>query len=195
VERQVPRSVTYVFLAGIGNSEPQHWQSRWYRAIPGSRWVEHADWDHPDGARWVADLDQALQSIEGPKLLVAHSLGCLLAVDWARRHRDPEVRGSFLVSVPDRRGPNFPASAVGFGAAVEGRPPLPALVVASTNDRYSSFEHARAVAAAWQVELVDAGALGHINLESNIGAWSEGRQRLERFVSSLALDAPLPIDS
>ena len=38
--------MTYVFLAGIGNSEAEHWQAIWHRAL-GGRWVEHADWDQP----------------------------------------------------------------------------------------------------------------------------------------------------
>ena len=180
--------MTYVFLAGIGNSEPQHWQSLWFRAL-GGRWVEHADWDHPVAADWVADLDAALRDIAGPKTLVAHSLGCLLAVEWARQRgdagRSAGVIGSFLVAPPDPRGPNWPATTVtGFAAATEtAKPPLPALVVASTTDPYASLASARAAAACWGAELVDVGALGHINLASGIGAWEPGRALFDDFVA------------
>jgi predicted alpha/beta hydrolase family esterase len=184
----------YVFLAGIGNSEPEHWQSLWYRSLPpdAARWVEHADWDRPVAAEWVADLDAVLTALPGPKLLVAHSMGCLLAVEWAKRHRDPEVRGAFLVSVPDVTGPCFPTQAIGFAPAAEGRPPLPALLVASTDDRYCGIDHARGVARAWGVRLVDVGTRGHINLASNIGAWDEGRRLLEAFAAGVG--APPIVD-
>jgi predicted alpha/beta hydrolase family esterase len=176
--------MTYVFLAGIGNSEPQHWQSLWFRAL-GGRWVDHADWEHPDAATWVADLDAALRDVAGAKILIAHSLGCLLAVEWARRHRDPDVRGSFLVAPPDPHGASWPADVInGFAPAGDAaRPPLPALVVASTTDQYASIASARAAARCWGAEFADVGAQGHINLASNIGAWGAGRALFDHFVA------------
>ena len=176
----------HVFLAGIGNSEPDHWQSIWFRAL-GGRWVEHADWNAPDAARWVADLDRELRGLRGPKLLIAHSLGCLLAVEWATRSRDDaaEVIGSFLVAPPDVAAPSFPSAAVGFQPAASGKPPLPALVVASADDPYGSFASACAAAAAWGAPIESAGACGHINLASNIGAWEDGRARFDRFAAGL----------
>jgi uncharacterized protein len=178
--------MNYLFLAGIGNSEPDHWQSIWFRAL-GGRWVEHADWDRPRADDWVADLERAVREVAGPKLLIGHSLGCLLAVEWAKRHRDADIKGSFLVAVPDVGGPNFPKSAVGFAPADPdlGPPPLPALLVASTNDPYASFASARSAAKAWGAAIASVGERGHINLASNIGAWDEGRAFFDRFVAGL----------
>ncbi len=176
--------MNYIFLAGIGNSEPEHWQSIWFRAL-GGRWVEHAHWDQPRADRWVADLDRAIRELSGPKVLIGHSLGCLLAVEWARCHRDAGVKGSFLVAPPDVGGPNFPKSAVGFAPATGGTPPLPALVVASTDDPYASFASAHSAAKAWGAAIASVGERGHINLASNIGAWNEGRALFDRFVAGL----------
>jgi predicted alpha/beta hydrolase family esterase len=176
--------MTYVFLAGIGNSEAEHWQAIWHRAL-GGRWVEHADWNRPRADVWVADLEASLRATPGPKVIVAHSLGCLLAVEWGKRHRDPEVRGSFLVAPPDPCGPCFPAAAVGFAPPGDGRPPLPALVVASTSDPYASLVSAQRAAGCWDARLADVGACGHINLASNIGGWDQGRALLAEFVASL----------
>jgi predicted alpha/beta hydrolase family esterase len=176
----------YVFLAGIGNSEPGHWQAVWHGEL-GGRWVEHADWERPRRDEWVAELHQVLRDVSGPKVLVAHSLGCLLAAEWAARHSDPEVKGSFLVAPPDVNGPRFPSGIVGFAPALAAaRPPTPARVVASTNDPFATFESACAAAAAWGADIVDVGALGHINLASNLGGWAAGRRLLERFVAGLA---------
>jgi predicted alpha/beta hydrolase family esterase len=178
--------MNFVFLAGLGNSEPGHWQAIWYRSMPGARWVEHADWDAPNATDWVADLDGELRNVPGPKVIVAHSLGCLLAVEWARRHHDSQVKGSFLVAPPDVRAPTFPRGAVGFEPpGGDARPPLPAIVVASTDDPYASLESARTAATVWGAELASVGARGHINLASDIGAWDEGRALFDRFVAGL----------
>jgi predicted alpha/beta hydrolase family esterase len=174
----------YIFLAGIGSSEPDHWQSIWFREL-GGRWVEHADWNRPRADDWVADLQRAMQDVAGPKVLIGHSLGCLLAVEWAKRHRNSDVKGSFLVAVPDAGGPNFPRSAVGFAPATDGAPPLPALVVASTNDPYASLASARSAAKAWGAAIANVGERGHINHASNLGAWDEGRALFDRFVAGL----------
>ena len=176
--------MTYVFLAGIGNSEAEHWQASWHRAL-GGRWVEHADWERPRADQWVADLDRALSAIAGPKIIVAHSIGCLLAVEWAKRHRDRDLLGSFLVAPPDPCGPCFPTSAVGFAPPAEGKPPLPALIVASSTDPYASLAWTRHAAARWGAGLADVGERGHINLASHIGAWDEGRALLTGFVARL----------
>ena len=174
-----------VFLAGLGNSEPGHWQTIWYRSMDKTRWVAHREWEKPRMLDWVADLQRNLEEVPGPKVLVAHSLGCLLAVEWAKRHTDPSVKGSFLVAPPDVQRPSFPKGPVGFEPPGDGRPPLPAVVVASTDDPFASFESARAAAAAWGAELIDVGARGHINLASNLGGWDEGRQLFNRFVARL----------
>jgi hypothetical protein len=176
--------MNYIFLAGIGNSEPDHWQSIWFRAL-GGRWVEHADWSCPRAADWVADLDRDVRALAGPKVLIGHSLGCLLVVQWAKRHHDADVKGSFLVAPPDVGGPNFPKSAVGFERATDGIPPLPALVVASTNDPYASLASARSAAKAWGAAIASVGERGHINLASSIGAWAEGRALFDRFLAGL----------
>src|SRR3954462_14135103 len=106
--------MNFVFLAGLGNSEPGHWQAIWFRSMEGAHWVAHREWERPRATDWVADLQRDLQRIPGPKVLVAHSLGCLLAVEWARRHSDPSVKGSFLVAPPDVRRSTFPDGVVGF---------------------------------------------------------------------------------
>jgi predicted alpha/beta hydrolase family esterase len=75
---------------------------------------------------------------------------------------------------------------VGFAPATTGAPPLPALVVASTNDPFGTLASARAAAKAWGAAIVNLGERGHINLASNLGAWDEGRALLDRFIAGLA---------
>ena len=178
--------MNFLFLAGLGNSEPGHWQSIWYRSMRGARWVAHREWQKPKVEDWVADLERNLKEVPGPKVLIAHSLGCLLVVEWAKRHSDASVKGSFLVAPPDVRRPTFPEGVVGFAPpSPDARPPAPALVVASTTDNFASFDAARAAAEAWGAEIADVGPRGHINLASNLGPWEQGRRLLEQFVARI----------
>jgi predicted alpha/beta hydrolase family esterase len=163
---------TLIFLAGIGNSGPEHWQRIWHER-EGGVWVEHESWDYPVHDAWTKDLEAALAAADGPKIVVAHSLGCLLATDLAGRE-DSGITGAFLVAVPDARGDHFPEEAEGFNAPPYGRLPFPAVVVASQDDPYGSAEHAAAVAEQLGAELVDVGAKGHINASSGLADWPEG---------------------
>jgi predicted alpha/beta hydrolase family esterase len=174
----------YVFQAGIGNSEPSHWQSIWARQIPGAIWVEQRDWDGPVRDEWVATLHHHLRSAPGRKVLVAHSLGCLVVAEASAIAGDL-VAGAFLVSVPDVKGANFPTSAVGFEPALSLSLPFPSLLVASSDDPYGSLDHAEQVARQWGSRLVHVGAKGHINVKSNLGEWAQGRKLLDDFVASL----------
>ncbi|MET8141488.1 alpha/beta fold hydrolase [Sphaerisporangium sp. NPDC005288] len=168
------RGPALVYLAGIGNSGPGHWQAIWHARVPGGLWVEHSSWDAPVRDVWVREFDQALRAVEGPVILVAHSLGCTLVTEWAAQHKNDDVAGAFLVAVPDVHGPDFPAQAVGFDAPKHRRLPFRTVVVASDDDPYGSPGHAAEVAAAIGAELVPIGRKGHINADSGLGDWPEG---------------------
>jgi predicted alpha/beta hydrolase family esterase len=178
----------FVFLAGVGDSEPDHWQRRWYRAIPDALWVDHDDWESISRDRWIAELDAALGPSPRPSVLIAHSVGCLLAAEWLRERPEASVAGAFLVAPPDVCSPCFPRTVVGF-RPLESFPavplPCPTVVVASQTDRYATIDHARAVAARWGAAMVDVGDCGHINLASGLGDWCEGQALVRRFVGSL----------
>ncbi len=178
-------AIRFVFQAGVGGSEPAHWQSIWARERADVLWVDHDDWDRPVRDAWVARLEAVLHGTPGPKVIVAHSLGCLLVAEAAHALKASSVAGAFLVAVPDVAAPCFPASAVGFRSALSLPMPVPSIVVASSDDPYGSLEHAREVARRWGSELAGIGAKGHINASSGLGSWAEGRMLLEEFVGSL----------
>jgi predicted alpha/beta hydrolase family esterase len=182
------RHPEFVFLAGIRNSEPEHWQRHWYRSRADALWVEHDDWECVSRDRWVAELDATVASRRKPTVLIGHSLGCLLAAEWLREHPTSAVVGAFLVAPPDVSAAGFPCSVLGFRppeASRLGTLPCPAMVVASTSDPYASIEYARTVACHWGAALVDVGDRGHINLASGLSDWPEGKTLFERFVGSL----------
>lgn len=177
--------ITYVFVAGVGNSGPEHWQRIWLDRVEKGVWVEHQDWDFPDRETWVSDLQKTVWRIRGSMVFVAHSLGCLVVADWANERSDPSVAGAFLVAPPDPHGPAFPSDGGGFGGATSSLLGFPSILVASTDDPYGSIEHAGSLAETWGSELVDLGAKGHINVESGLGDWDGGWQMLAEFVKGL----------
>lgn len=173
-----------VLIPGIYNSGPLHWQSLWQTRHAGVLRVEQADWDHPVCDAWVRALDDTVLALSQPPILVAHSLGCLVAVHWAARHQRP-VHALLLVAVPDPEGPNFPADALGFAPlppALPASPTLPRRVlVSSTTDPYSTPGFSAQCASAWNAEHVVLGARGHLNAESGLGDWAEGWEQVVRW--------------
>ena len=169
-----------IVVPGIGGSDSDHWQSRWEAASGELIRLEPASWDAPDFADWSRALDRAAAGER--VILVAHSLGCLLAVRWARGN---DVAGLFLVAVPDPAGPVFPAVAADFGADLAAPPGEPTLMIASDDDPYCSVEQSAAFARAWSADLVSVGLHGHLNSASGLGDWADGRERLTAFISGV----------
>ncbi|CAN7631796.1 alpha/beta fold hydrolase [Phenylobacterium sp. LjRoot225] len=182
--------VETIMLPGIGGSGGGHWQTLWRLNDPFATVFQPSDWDRPDLDDWVAALDRAVALAAQPPLLVAHSLGCLLVAHWAARGRGL-VAGAFLVAVPDPDGPVFPAEQAATFRSVPRQPMLfPTLMIASSDDPYGSLEFGRRCADAWRADLITAGALGHINEASGVGAWPSGRTLLTSFRRRLAGEQP-----
>ena len=187
-----------VMLPGIGNSGPRHWQTLWASRQKGCQRFQPADWDRPNLADWLQALDTSIDECAGPVVLVAHSLSCLLVAHWALRggirddnqHRIAQVRGAFLVAVPDHGAPAFPGEASEFGSPPTEPLPFPAPVVTSSDDPYGSPEHARRMAMGWAAGCVEVGALGHINAASGVGDWDTGWHLLQAFGAGLRVQMP-----
>jgi predicted alpha/beta hydrolase family esterase len=166
-------------VPGIGNSGPLHWQSRWAAAHSDWRRLVVEDWDQVACDDWVSAIEQQVVESGGDTLIVAHSFGCLAVAHWATRH-SPRIRGALLTAVPDPSASAFPVSAAtGFAPLPSERLPFPIIVVSSSNDPYGSGDHARRCAKAWGGELVEVGAKGHLNSDSDLGAWPEGFKLLQ----------------
>lgn len=170
--------MTVLLMPGIYNSGPAHWQSLWEKSDPSFRRIEAGDWDHPVCSSWIAAIDRAVAAAEAPVVIVAHSLGCLPVVEWAIRKPARKVLGIMLVSVPDPAGPRFPAEAQGFSLPPLQALPCDSIVVSSEDDPFGAPAHARRCAEAWGSRFVNVGAAGHINADSNLGAWERGLELL-----------------
>jgi predicted alpha/beta hydrolase family esterase len=169
-----------LYLAGINDSGPGHWQNHWLKRLGGT-WVEHLVWSRPKASDWVADLQLTLQSLHGPKVVMAHSLGCLTLSRWVEKHQDPNIRGAFLVAPPDPTSPSYPKEALGFGDPFDIAFPFPSVLVASQDDPYASLDYSERLAEKWGSEFLDVGKKGHINLGSRLGSWDEGLKAFQSF--------------
>lgn len=166
-------------VPGLWNSGPKHWQSQWEANDPSVVRVVQRDWETPRREDWVAAVEEAVARTGPEIVLAAHSLGCATLAFWALETR-LRARGLLLVAPSDTEASKYPNGPVGFAPMPLRRLPFPSIVVTSSNDEYVTPERARAFASAWGAELIDAGALGHINSDSDLGVWPLGQQLVER---------------
>lgn len=166
-----------LLVPGLGDSGPQHWQTLWEQKYAAAR-VKQDDPDSPRPESWSARLQEVVEATPGDLVLVGHSSGVLTIVHWARLYGGHErVKGALLV------GPSDPETmqtislypVLGSMSPVPMQElPFPALVVASEDDPYVTFERAEEMAGAWGAELISAGEAGHINVASGHGEWEDG---------------------
>lgn len=169
---------TVLTLPGWQNSGPEHWQSRW-EALHGDRRVEQSDWMQPLRGDWMTRLDEVLLAEPAPVLLAAHSLGCQLVAAWAAHSQHTaKVKGALLVAPPDTERPDMPPALHSWRPIRRQPLPFPATAVLSTDDPYCTPFRAMQMAADWNAETVTIGPCGHINGESGLGDWPEGRALL-----------------
>ena len=176
-------------LPGWQNSGPLHWQSRW-EALYGDARVEQSDWMRPLRGDWMVRLDEAIGELEAAEespqvALVAHSLGCHLVAAWAAHSRKTaRVRAALLVAPPDVEREEVQYALHSFTPIARQRLPFPSLAVISSDDEFCLPERAFAMAADWGSRTLDAGQRGHLNSDSGLGDWPEGRQLLAKLLAS-----------
>jgi predicted alpha/beta hydrolase family esterase len=167
-----------LILPGWQGSGPSHWQMRWV-ALYGDVVVEQHDWMRPLRGDWLSRLDDVMSDLVGPVYLAAHSLGCIQVAAWscvsAQCHK---IKGALLVAPGDVEATQvldiFPS-----WRPIELKPlPFKSILVSSQNDPYCTAERAKAFANAWGAEEVNLGFKGHVNAESDLGDWPEGRAML-----------------
>lgn len=164
---------TTLIVPGLNGSGTDHWQTWLERNVPGAVRVIQRDWSDPYLPHWSARVRRELARVPGRIFIVAHSFGCLAAAQATFDYGE-QVSGLMLVA---------PADPEMFGAAASlpERPlGVPAVVVASTNDPWMRFARAAEWTETWGAELINLGAVGHINAASGFGPWPEGLAMLRR---------------
>ena len=173
-----------LMLPGLYDSEPEHWQSRWRQKLSTARKVEQSDWRAPKLEEWRTNIERAIDESERPVVAVAHSLG-VIALLHAAAARADKIAGAFLVAPPSedaiRELPVDPP----FLPIPRRRLPFPTVIVGAADDPYAPAPFAQNLAADLGASFLDAGASGHINVDSGHGPWPEGSMAFARFIARL----------
>lgn len=178
------RTPRVLILPGWQNSGEGHWQTLWEAAGVGER-VLQDDWHWPRRGDWMARLDEVLLADpQRPAVLVAHSLGCQLVAAWAAHSRHTRlVRAALLVAPPDTERADIPPQLHGWRPIVRQPLPFPSLVVLSADDPYCDPGRAAEMAHDWgSRQTVILGDRGHINAESGLADWPQGREMLAALI-------------
>ena len=170
-----------LLVPGLDGSGPGHWQRRWAEEMDDCRLVDLGQWATPHRNTWINRLNLAVHRAGRPVVLVAHSLGCLLTAWWAKFEQpslSAQVKGALLVAPPEVDF--FPRDdrLTGFSPTPDGPLPFPTILVASRNDPWIGFDTAKLLARRWGSRFVDAGNAGHINADSGLGSWDDGKHLL-----------------
>ncbi len=178
---------TILIVPGLRDHVPEHWQTLLEARLDKVRSVPPLEENKLSLAARVEAIQRELEKISGPVILVAHSAGVLMVVHWAACHDRP-IKGALLAAPPDLEaawpaGYPTPESlrANGWDPLPKGPLPFPTIVAASTNDHLASLESVTQMARHWGSELVNLGAVGHLNPAAGFGEWPQA----EAFIRTL----------
>lgn len=177
---------TILIVPGLRDHVADHWQTLLEARLEKVYSVPPLTEDKLNCQARVEAIQQVLARIDGPVILVAHSAGVLMTVHWAARYRH-QIKGALLVTPPDLEASwpaHYPSPAAlqagGWSPLPRTRLPFPSLVCMSHNDPLASVAAVSAMAADWGSELVDLGAVGHLNPASGFGPWPQAEALLLR---------------
>lgn len=176
------RPAAVLIVPGLRDHVADHWQTHLERKLSSARKVVSVpplEADKLSCAARVSVVERTIETLEEPVIVVAHSAGVLMLVHWAQAHAHARnIQGALLAAPPDFEG-QFPAGyptqdalqANGWLPVPRQTLPFRSTVAASTNDPLATFDRVRQMAREWGSELVNVGAVGHINPASGFGPW------------------------
>ena len=189
---------THLIIPGYHGSPPGHWQHWLADQLPGSTLLDGIDWEQPVLATWAGRVRDVLAQATQPLTLVAHSFGCLAAV-VATADRPDKVADLILVAPADPARFDFLGLRSNKTSAhfqlehalprrdLQGR----GIVIGSHNDPWLQLQQAQNLARQWELEFLDAGSVGHLNIESGHGPWLPGLELIQQRQRECASAAPL----
>lgn len=180
------QDTTILILPGLGGSGEKHWQSYWLNKYENSVRLVQDDWDKPKLEDWLDRLNNTILELDGPIILVAHSLAVSLVHHWVCNNDCSNIKGALLVAPADVDSPEHTPDIIrSFAPMPIKKLTFPSIVVSSINDEYISIERAEYFAKQWQSDFVNIGAKGHINAESNLEFWEEGQLIFEKLIKAI----------
>jgi len=174
-----------LIVPGLSGSGPEHWQSRWQGKLSTARRVNQRDSENANRAEWEEIVAREVIASARLVVIVAHSLGVIATLHAAQRVGE-KIAGAFLVAPPSeavmREMPSIDSA---FLPIPRARLPFPATMVGSSDDPYADLLFARHLAQDVGAQFIDAGAAGHINVDSGHGPWPEGSLAFANFMAKL----------
>jgi prephenate dehydrogenase len=180
-------AASVLVIPGWQNSGPGHWQTIWEQHSPIFLRVQQRDWEFPHREWWLQRISEEVQQAPAPIVFAAHSLGCIAVAHWCQVALDDanKIKGALLVAPADLDRKDSPKQTKDFAPVPQRQLPFPSILVASNNDPFCSMDRARELARNWGSRLVDIGAAGHINSDSGLGDWPEGKRLLRHLVEGV----------
>jgi len=168
---------TVLIVPGLREHVAEHWQTLLEARLSKVRSVPPLETDKLDCMARVRAIQQQLEQIDGPVILVAHSAGVLMVAHWAAHYSRP-IKGALLAAPPDLDATwpaNYPSPETlrsnGWDPLPKAPLPFRSLVAASTNDHLASLDAATRLAQGWGAELLNLGNVGHLNPAAGFGDW------------------------
>jgi uncharacterized protein len=178
---------TVVLVPGLRGHVEDHWQTRLATSVPGARMVTPLGRTNAGLRTRVTLLDQVVEQVAGPVILVAHSAGVLVTAHWAAQYNPTRVVGALLATPPalaDELPPEYPSidelRAHGWLPIPRQPLPFPSIVAASSNDPLSNPVRLSSLAAAWGSRVHHLGDVGHLNPASGFGDWPEAVELIDQ---------------
>lgn len=183
---------TVVIVPGLRDHVAEHWQTLLAQQLNNAYTVPPLEHDRLSRAHQVAALDEIVNSVTGPVVLVAHSAGVITTVHWAQQS-NRAVHGALLATPADLERPlpeGHPTiadlDAGGWNPVPRRRLPFPSIVAASSNDPLASHRRVMELAESWGSRLVDLGAVGHLNPAYGYGYWSRAEELILELIATRA---------
>ncbi|HEY6272782.1 MAG TPA: prephenate dehydrogenase/arogenate dehydrogenase family protein [Terriglobales bacterium] len=180
-------AATVLVIPGWHNSGPRHWQTIWEQQNPIFLRVQQKDWEFPHREWWVERISEEVRQSPAPIVFVAHSLGCVAVAHWCQAATDAvhKIKGALLVAPADVDNKDSPRQTKDFSPVPRRLLPFPSILVASNNDPFLTLNRARELAHVWGSRMVDIGAAGHINGDSGLADWPEGKRLLRHLIEGM----------
>jgi predicted alpha/beta hydrolase family esterase/AraC-like DNA-binding protein len=180
-EMAAARECSVLIVPGLRDHVPEHWQTHLQHELErrGTRVasVPRRTNEKLSCELWIDAIEESLEEMPGPVILVAHSGGVLMVVHWAQRHRRP-IHGALLATPADIENPLPPGYPSQDELRRNGWLPVPRLplpfrsiVAASSNDPLAPHDRVVQFADAWRSELLELGEVGHLNPAAGYGPW------------------------
>lgn len=170
-------------IPGLYGSGVSHWQTKWEQ-LYGFERVFQDNWDDPQFDKWFVRLIDSIHNdvLHRDVLLVAHSMGCHLVIKSLPFIKN-RVNGLFLVAPPELHNRIIKQDVSSFITDSINRTDIPGYLIYSENDPYAEPHWSKNLGVQLGIKNISVGMKGHINSESNLGCWQQGKLILNKLVA------------